>query len=320
MLQQPKQTRLPRAQWLSRRAFTIVELLIVVTIIIILLSILIVAVNAAQRAAQKAKTDSVINAVSQAMVRFKEDVEYYPPVLDPYRNLPMSGGRPVVPHPADANYDVAIQDWYSITTLADYLLGYGNNQQDGFDGPGIRQPEADGVWSATINGTASGLLADRNLGAAARTVKVYGPYLELKDQRLLGSIDPANPNLVYFPGDAGYDPDAPKVIADYWGRPLRYYRPAYPPGGLKMNYRPGTAAFVPSLADVFVLRPFELKPGQAVDARMPDANGDTTCSFELKSAPFAIFSSGPDLGFTGNQRYDQVAGSLNQDNMVGLGQ
>ena len=47
---------------------------------------------------------------------------------------------------------------------------------------------------------------------------------------------------------------------------------------------------------------------------------DTTCSFELKSAPFAIFSSGPDLGFTGNQRYDQVAGSLNQDNMVGLGQ
>jgi hypothetical protein len=77
---------------------------------------------------------------------------------------------------------------------------------------------------------------------------------------------------------------------------------------------------VPSLADVFVLRPFELKPGQAVDARLPDANNDTTCSFELKSAPFAIFSSGPDLGFTRDKRYDEAEGFLNKDNIVGLGQ
>ncbi|UCD74284.1 MAG: hypothetical protein JSV91_10885, partial [Phycisphaerales bacterium] len=206
-----------------RSAFTIVELLIVITVIIILLSILIVAVNAAQRTAQQAKTESVINAITQALVRFKEDIGYYPPVLDPLRSLPVAGGQHDIPRPFDANYDVRVQDWYSITTLPDYLLGYGNEKQDGYDGMGIRQPESDGVWSATINGT--GKLEHRNTGAVARTAKVYGPYLELKDERLLGSIDPlaSDELIIYFPGDAGYKPDDPKVIVDYWGRPLRYY-------------------------------------------------------------------------------------------------
>ena len=63
------------------RGFTIVELLIVIAVIILLLSILIVAVNAATRTAQSASTRTLMNSMKQALVRFKADIGYYPPVL-----------------------------------------------------------------------------------------------------------------------------------------------------------------------------------------------------------------------------------------------
>ena len=66
------------------------------------------------------------------------------------------------------------------------------------------------------------------------TGKVFGPYLQLKDERLLastdGTFDP-NGNLnVYFPGEGNYNDNDPKVITGYWGRPIRYYRTVYKPG------------------------------------------------------------------------------------------
>ena len=72
--------------------------------------------------------------------------------------------------------------------------------------------------------------------------KVYGPYLELKDESLLastdGTVDAQERLQVSFPGDAGYNADNPKVIVDYWGNPIRYYRRLYAPGSLKSPYRP----------------------------------------------------------------------------------
>ena len=73
--------------------------------------------------------------------------------------------------------------------------------------------------------------------------KVLGPYLELKDESIIdpwgpirtisvgsASIDPSSNASKVFPGDAGYDRNAPKVIVDAWGTPIRYYRRAYPQG------------------------------------------------------------------------------------------
>lgn len=338
-----------------RRAFTIIELLISVTIIIILLSILIVAVNAAQRTAQKAKTESLMTAIKQGMVRFKEDMGYIPPVLDINRDLPMTGGQAALPNPADSSYIDDVQDWYSVTSLPDYLLGYSHHQHDGYgynpaqsslldwdaETPplGIRHPQSDGVWGAS---RISGALGDRMKDTGGfygsetsthpfDTGKVYGPYIDLQDERVLGSVTAGSGNTltIHLPGDSGYNPDDPKVILDYWGQPLRYYRRTYPAGGLKTSYRTGTAAFVPTLADVFLLRPFTLKVGQDVEARFADDGGDTAASVELKSASFAIFSSGPDLGVDQRGRRDDSPTSdydgdgilgENEDNIVGVGQ
>ena len=65
----------------AARAMTIVELLVVMAIILVLLSIVVVAVAAATKTAQGASTRALMGSIKQGLVRFKEDVGYYPPVL-----------------------------------------------------------------------------------------------------------------------------------------------------------------------------------------------------------------------------------------------
>ncbi|MEE8154523.1 MAG: hypothetical protein V3T53_06130 [Phycisphaerales bacterium] len=313
-----------------RGGFTIVELLIVIAMIILLLSILIVAVNRASRTAQITNTRALMNSISQSLERFKEDVGYYPPVLGPDREL-LDPLDPVALTPDE--YRDQIQLWYSVTTLADYFIGYGDDQQDAYDGVGIRHPSPDAVWGATIYGAADGSLGARNAGTGpASAGKVYGPYLELKDERLLASTDgstDSNGNLnVYFPGEGNYNDTDPKVITDYWGRPIRYYRTVYKPGAIKYPFRAaGLGDPVPSLADVFVLRPWEVKSGAETDSAVAEvgALGDTTATYALKTAAFVLFSAGPDRSLDQMSRFDVddadgdgISGE-NEDNIVEVG-
>ena len=366
------------------RGFTIVELLIVIAVIIMLMGILIVAINAATRTAQGTNTRALMSSMKQALVRFKGDIGYLPPVLgntsaaidvDPQnhglRKLfdPRGEGMPptwgdgddVLPDGPDGNANGAyrdnIQDWYSVTSLAEYLLGYGHHNQDGYGyispgqgGPlydgssptepderppeGIRDPGHDGVWGATINVDADGGLASR-MGGISGSVdigKVYGPYLELRDEQAVAGVewDPAKQEFeVRFPGDSNYDPFGPKVLLDYWGKPIRYYRRLYAPGDLRSPYRRmnRTPPLLPepTLADVFLLRPYEVDPGGAIDSTYADDDGDTTITATLKSAEFALFSSGPDRAFDDTTRYDALDNNddgvdySNEDNIVELG-
>jgi len=302
----------------GRDGFTIVELLIVIAVIIVLLSILIVAVRAASRTAQGANTQALFGAINQGLVRFQEDHGYLPPVLDKDRNLYEPDWDAVI---ANGNYPFEAQEYYSVTTLADYLVGYGPSGDDGFDGPGIRSPGSDGVWGASTNNQAAGFLIDRE---PTESGKVYAAYIELKDENLLASTDGTNtpsgvPN-VYRPGQGGYNPDDPKVILDYWGSPIRYYRQLYRPGALAYPYKPyNPAVRPPSLADVFILRPQEFKNGAAING-LPDNNdwsvpgGDISTSMALKTASFALFSPGPDRRSNGTMRIDQDG--FNRDNLV----
>lgn len=325
------------------RGFTIVELLIVIAVIILLLSILIVAVNAATRTAQSANTLTLMNSMKQALVRFKADIGYYPPLFGPLPGLGFGGSSPDFlrqlfppPDPAlPASYPERIQDWWSSAAMAEYLLGYGEGRYDGYgyvdlgETPtlGIRDPGPDGVWGAVTN--PSPPPGDGSLGARNPPLdgKVYGPYLELKDERLLGStngtFDPASGNpRVFFPGDGNYNPDHPKIIVDYWGNPIRYYRKVYPAGALQSVYRSfNPADHTPTLSDVFVLRPFDLKPGSAIDG-IPDQNpnipgGDTSITHALRTAEFALVSAGPDRALEQDVRRD--AKEFNKDNIVELG-
>ena len=339
---------------IERRAFTMTELLVTIGIMTILLTILVVAVGGVRETARVASTRAVMTAMSQATSRFREDTGYLPPILDNDRGLvdavPItdttgSDGTP--------NYLSQMQGWYSYTSPAEYLIGYGDQGEDGFGGdpngtanrPGIRNPGSDGVWGATRDPDTGALLGCGDAGAGPLTTrrpsangKVLGPYLELKDESIIGSLganpdnslqwDPAsidpssNAPKVFFPGDAGYDRNAPKVIVDAWGTPIRYYRRAYPQGNLAGSFRAthtplagisGSSQswqYTPTLSEFIALRPFEIEPSQATDYIFQpggqgvswgdfseggnNIKGDPTTTTSLQAGEFAFLSAGPD--------------------------
>ncbi len=179
------------------RAFTIIELLVTVAIIILLLGLLLVGLQQAARAAQIAQTKTLMSSINRALVSFKTDVGYYPPVLgrgsgngsQPVGQLGF--GRDLLVPPltlSGSTSNLALQQWNSFTSLPEYLLGYGSRTADGYgvvsrppagtviqpnspmgwrEDPrlGIRHPGRDGVWGAVATpntGTASGTFGARN--------------------------------------------------------------------------------------------------------------------------------------------------------------
>jgi len=345
-----------------RLAFTIIELLVVVAIIIILLSLVLLAMNSASKAAQKARTAALMDSMKKGLISFKEEIGYYPPMLGPAATPPDRLRELLPPpDPSAATYAQQMQDYYSSAVFGDYLIGYGSHREDGYGfvggapnnqdwdaetpATGIRHPGPDGVWYSTIYGTASGGLIDRmkttgtnwpsefDAGNPSATPeadigKKYGPYLELSDERLLASTNCTYANNAmeilntYFPGDANYNAANPKIIVDYWGSPIRYYRRPYPVGALGQSYRAidrngdGVIDRVPTLSDVWLLRPWTVTSGSE-STGLPDAAGNTVTTRELEAAEFGLFSAGPDRSLTKDRTVD--AAEFNKDNIVVLG-
>ncbi len=316
-----------------RRAFSLVELLITVGLVIVVASLVIYVSSAARRSAQEANTQALMNSISQALTQFKQDTGYYPPILDNDRNLmpafPNSGFDPFMSPSVDSDsYGDDRQQWYSETSLAEYLLGYGGYDQDGYgkrDGEnpplGLRDPGPDGVWGADRYGT--GALVDRTESNSSNLYRqqelsgrVLGPYLTLSDQRLVGML--SSNGKVLFPGDPGYDANAPKAIADYWGNAIRYYRTPYPGSDPSAKlYEASNASFAPSLADIIALRPQQITAGQVIDAEVADSNGEAKAMRQSRSADFALFSRGADQALEEDRRIDEE--EFNNDNLVEMG-
>ena len=293
----------------SQFGFTIIELLVTISIIVILISMLTLALTQARTAAQIAETNSRLITLKKATVRFKDDIGYYPAVLNNRRHLALIPEFPGESNNSPQNeYRGLVQDWYSVTSAAEFLIGYGNQLQDGYgkipgsnsnddnylEVPafGIRHPGLDGVWRGTdlyaLNGasTGQGLIDDRDPSIRG---KLYGPYLELEDSQMFGRIafdldgngieDPVTGELkVFYPGDADYDTDNPMVIVDVWGSPIRYYRsiypqhtdPTMPKTGIAKMFPQSNLYDRPTMSDYFVLRPFDFSPNQVVDASFGD--------------------------------------------------
>jgi len=292
----------------SQRAFTLIELLITISLIVILVSILTLALSSARTAAQVAETRSRLSALLQATVRFKDDVGYYPAVLDVQRNL---ATLPIFPSPNSGSpqqsYRYQLQEWHSITSPAEFLIGYGNREEDGYgrlpgsqqddsdyeEIPrlGIRHPSIDGVWRATdiYASSGQGFLGDRRPSPRG---KLFGPYLEVENEQMLGRIafDGSTPKTdpvtgqykVFYPGDPDYDVTQPMVLVDTWGAPIRYYRslypnpanPALPMSGIARVFPPSNKYDLPDgrpmLSDFFILRPFRFDPNKVIDSTLPD--------------------------------------------------
>ncbi|MCH2161579.1 MAG: type II secretion system GspH family protein [Phycisphaerales bacterium] len=336
----------------SRLGFTIVEMLVVLAMIILLASILIVALSKAAGTGQQASTTFLINSISSGLAQFKGDHGYVPPVLgdngtpDTYPGWSRDGIAPNAGWDVENATDLAnMQQWYSVTTLAEYLLGYGSRDEDGYgvigsvtsantpgrnESPalGIRSPGQDGLWGAVYNprpnsfGPLGGYLY-RNPGNSGTGVpmpdgnvgnndvkidgRIFGPYLELKNPRLLGGL--GTDGSVVGPDDPDYA-NRPKVVLDYWGDPIRYYRRPYSNGDPAVNVK-GL-----NLGDIFALRPWNIKTDLESNGAA-DGRGDTSTTPQLKSADFGLLSGGPDRSINSNARYDE--NESNRDNVVGVG-
>ena len=192
---------------MRRAGFTLIELLVVIGIIAVLVGLLIVGISAATRRGQMTNTRFLMSSMAQALARFKVDHGYYPPVLGDPRQLVATGSptvlgwsgsapsstqgqlgwmRDVLLPPVKARTNAssqrkvdqwssaegkALQKWNSVTTPAEYLIGYGDRSTDGYgicgtlpDVPpaapkqgqrevpreGIRSPGMDGAWGACL--------------------------------------------------------------------------------------------------------------------------------------------------------------------------
>lgn len=354
---QPEPARRPHR---SGRGFTVVEMLVTLSIIITLVGILVVGLSQASGAAQRAQTKFLMNSMASALAQFKGDHGYLPPVLGDGstfggtgtpNNLPgwsrdvmrppFCGGCPNIGNR---------QAWYSVTSPAEYLLGYGDRTADGYgivgditqvnanapgyvESPplGYRAPGADGAWGAIFNprqafSSLPGVFAARNPGNAnlpyvanpsqgstqANDIvvrgRIYGPYLELKDSNLLGGLRPDG--TIARPEDDDYD-IRPKVILDYWGTPIRYYRTPY------IGDDPAAETFGSlDLGEVFALRPWQFEDTERAEGAA-DPDGDVATTSALKSAGFALLSEGADRRTTNDRRRDGQ--EYNADTIVELG-
>jgi type II secretory pathway pseudopilin PulG len=354
------------------RAFTVVELLVVIGIVIALLGTLLVGLAAANRRAQMANTEFLMDSIVTAVAKFKADTGYLPPILG-VPNQVSSGAPttafgtlgwardlvqpPVLGVATGGNYwdawsaqdRTSIQRYWSVTSLPEFLLGLGDRSEDGYGGilgaggslpaagtagsremppTGIRDPGRDGVWGAQLNprpgSSGSGLFASRNLAtpsAAGNTEtsgylkgRQLGPYLELKDDNRIGALvgfaADGTPQVAK-PGEINNFDLAPKVILDYFGKPIVFYRRGY------VNQDPRTMDDVWTLGDVHALRPPRFNQGEALNA-LPDGANDGSTTRELKAAGFAIMSFGPDQRVNWDVRADTAG--FNADNIVRTGQ
>lgn len=157
------------------RAFTLVELLVVVSIIALLLGILVPAVNSARRQAKRTKVRAALKAMSGAMEMFRNDIGEYMPSME-VDNQGNPVNDPVVG--ADTNNPNGAVPIYGAHRLARALVGH--------DLQGYAKPTGDGTEYQMSDGTP---LYPR-----------YGPYLDAEGVRIVYDV-PAN-----APG--GYDPYA----------------------------------------------------------------------------------------------------------------
>jgi len=290
------QEKRPTRRLRRRRAFSLIELLMVIAIIGLLVSVLIVALNKVRGTGESASTEQLMRAIDMSLSQFKSDHGFLPPLLDD--TIAANGSAELVP------YDIARADridYYSSLTLAPYLIGVGDlngdgrqdEYDDGLAGAGFRDPGRDRSWGYSY--AASGGRGRKQYwrdqekpGRSAGDPKVipgptFGPYLTV------GGED----RIVYGTnrtGAAFTDARPLFAVTDYWGGAIRYFRHW----------------------------PKVLPPGETLESHVPvwfgSLRADQVESFKMqsRSVEYVLMSIGPD----GKADDNTLDAEENEDNVV----
>ncbi len=293
----------PRHLWLRRRAFTLIELMVVIGIIAILIGLLGVAFSGALGSSRNAATSSLMQNIQTGLQQFETDFGYLPPLIDGHKHA-----IDAIDDPNVFASELRDHRYHSVYTLPLYLLGIGEiapydssiqpgddpDRYDGKQGPGFRDPGPDHAWGGA---------RDRSNHKPKRTGRVYGPYIDIGDGEdiLRRSVpdDFAVPNsavLRDFFADGNVNGNGADqvgdlfVLEDRWGQAIRYYK-------LWPTREKVGAAILPSLD----LVPFELRTvdsiNQAVFRPGQDVRADPLVDPDLIRASYALLSAGADTDF-----------------------
>ncbi|MFN0132138.1 MAG: hypothetical protein ACKVW3_06360 [Phycisphaerales bacterium] len=145
-----------------RRAFTLIEVLVVILVVFVLIGLLIVGLRVASRSARGSLDRASLTALKNATTQFKQTVGFAPPLADDaigpivapstvvkvFRLSDFSVGGDVEKLravPADPNLAPADLR-FSIYSIPIYLIGALDAPIDGKSGPGLRVPKKEGSF------------------------------------------------------------------------------------------------------------------------------------------------------------------------------
>lgn len=261
------------------RGFTLVELLVVIAVVALLLGITGAIFSGAFATGKRAATEQFMRNIAFGLEQFKNDFNYYPPMIDGHLHAIES-----LPSPQMVESELQENRFKSILSLPLYLVGVGDlnadmkddGADDGAAGKGIRDPGPDRSWGGA---------ADRSLARATQVGRVYGPYMDVGAGRNFRPVKESDLSAVEL---ADVNPDEIKglyVFADRWDTPIRYYR-SWPVRDIADPKKYSLDRTPPEL----------LKP-ETLSARPAGATLDPSLERDLLGAPFALLSAGADNTF-----------------------
>lgn len=240
----------------SRRAFTVIELSVVLVIIALLAGILIVGVREALRTTRGTAEKQFVSVLKLGVEQFREQFGVVPPLVDDAQafNAGNNFRVPIAGEVAGDNQSVlryltrqvdAARPRYSERTLPLYILGAGNKEIDGVEGLGFTSVERSGQFS--------------------RRGKPHEPLFAAEREQ----------TRIVVAGTRGEDTRLFDKYVRPRGQPIRYYR--WSPTYFDRTNVTGGAQI-----------------GDIKDHNVPPAVGDPAKRGELRSATWAVVSAGPD--------------------------
>ncbi len=273
----------------TARAFTIIELLLVVAIIGVLVSLVIVSLSGVLRTSNNGLAARQLQTVATAIQQFENDLGYIPPLM-----VPSEDEQNVVVDPLkQGNSNQVLTElrrnrYMSEYSLVMYLVGAGDidgdepstqrqgvntDEDDGLAGPGIRNPGPDRSWGGATNRS-----LQRNSDTATKTGRTYGPYLDPADVSELLALD-ENTGLFR--------------LVDPWDQPIRYYSgwPTLRPDPNNSSRR------IPSVE----LVPVELRSERGVRTQVENGGTPSDADLELErtalNSRYMLLSAGEPTDF-----------------------